>query len=457
MRLSSRGSTECPERQVAGCKSYCDERGWDVAGVAMDLSVSATAVPPWKRPELSRWLEDRAPTFDVIVFWRLDRFVRRVGDLNRMIEWAEHHGGKRLVSATEPFDLTSATGKAMAAMIATFAQMEADAAADRVASSRAYLLTSARWGGSSPPFGYRTFAKDGARYLEINPETADIVREAARRVITGEPVNAICRDFEDRGVPSPADTYRRNRSGKDFVWHPRTLKGILTSPTLPGWKTRSEDVPGKKYKTRVLVRDQDGRSIRVADPLLEKETFDALQNALIKAASPSGPRSATPRTPLLHVIKCGGCGRNLQLHTSRKQRKDGTFRVTEKIRCLSRIGSAACPGYVFASDEDIVDPVRSQLVEVIGDLPVTHRVYIRRHTAAEGAPGVSPQAVNTDHWTYVPVGITFAERWQGVSLTDLRADLVHAGITVRCNPPERGGHVLEIPEDFRERLAKFLS
>jgi DNA invertase Pin-like site-specific DNA recombinase len=273
------GSTTSPERQIEECKSFCELRGWEIVGVASDLSVSATSVPPWKRPELSRWLDDHAPEFDVIVFWRLDRFVRRVGDLHQMIEWAESHGGKGLVSATEPFDLTSPTGKAAATMIATFAQMEAHAAAERVASSRAHLLTSTRWGGSSPPFGYRTYARDGARYLEVNPETADIVREAARRVIGGEPINAICRDLEERGVPSPADTYQRNKSGKDFIWYPRTLKGILTSPTLLGWKTRSEDVPGKKYKKRVLVRDQDGHPVRVTEGVLSQETFDRLQDA----------------------------------------------------------------------------------------------------------------------------------------------------------------------------------
>lgn len=194
-------STTSPERQIEDCRSFCEQHGWEVVGIARDLSVSATAVPPWQRPELSRWLDERAPEFDVIVFWRLDRFVRRVGDLHKMIEWAESHGGKALVSATEPFDLTSSTGKATATMIATFAQMEAHAAAERVASSRAHLLISTRWGGSSPPFGFRTYARDGARYLEVNPETADVVREAARRVIDGESINAICRDFEERGYP----------------------------------------------------------------------------------------------------------------------------------------------------------------------------------------------------------------------------------------------------------------
>ncbi|MFC8097645.1 recombinase family protein [Streptomyces sp. NPDC017454] len=456
VRLTNRtDATTSPERQLECCKSFCERRGWDIAGVAMDISVSATALPPWKRPELSRWLDDRAPEFDVVVFWRLDRFVRRVGDLNRMIEWAERHGEKGLVSATEPFDLTTSAGKAMATLIATFAQMEAAATAERIASSRAHLLASARWGGGSPPFGYRTYAKDGARYLEINPETAEIVREASRRVIAGEPVNAVCRDFEDRGVPSPADTYRRNKSGKDFVWHPRTLKGILTSPTLLGWKTRNEDIPGKKYKQRVLVRDENGHPVRTADPVLDQEVFDALQDTLARAASPTGARCAKPRTPFLHVIKCGGCGKNLQLHTTRKRRKDGTFRVTEKIRCLSRVGSPACPGYAFTPAEEIVAPVRILLSQAVGALPVTRRVYIQR--IAEASEPENPlRGIHADYWRYIPEGITFDERWRSMSIAELGDDLVHAGITVSCHPRERGGHALEIPEDFRERHAKSL-
>ncbi|KPC72132.1 integrase [Streptomyces sp. NRRL WC-3753] len=444
-------STTSPERQYEECRSFCDLQDWKVVGVARDLSVSATAVPPWKRPELSRWL-DHAPAFDVIVFWRLDRFVRRVGDLHRMIEWARNHGDKGLVSATEPFDLTSAAGQTMADMIATFAQMEARAAAERVASSRAHLLTSTRWGGGSPPFGYRTFAKDGARYLEVNPQTANVVREAALRVIDGEPVNAVCRDFEERGLPSPADTYQRNKSGKNFVWYPRTLKGILTSPTLLGWKTRSEDVPGKSYKKRVLVHDRNGDPIRVAEAVLDQDVFDCLQEALARSAAPVGQRSTTPRTPLLGVIKCGRCGKNLQLHTTRKRRKDGTYRVTEKVRCLSRVGSPACPGYVFAPVDEIVAPIRSMLIEAVGDTPVTRRVYVR--TEVRSGSSQLSHGVNEDHWEFVPLGMTFAERWRGMTVTELGADLLHTGITVNCHPPEHGGHALDIPEDYRERLAK---
>ncbi|WP_329318773.1 recombinase family protein [Streptomyces sp. NBC_01262] len=493
-------STTSPERQLKECTAYCERRGWELVGVAKDLSVSATAVPPWKRPELSSWLEDRAPEFDNILFWRLDRFVRRVDDLHAMIEWAKEHGKKGLVSATEPFDLTDPSGEAMAIMIAAFAHMEARAASERVASMRQHLLPTERWGGGSPPYGYRTYDRGDGRYLEVNPETAEVVREATRRIIgepgrRGESVNSICRDFEERGIPAPASTYKKNKSGKNFHWYPRTLKGILTSPTLLGFKTRSERVTGKTYGKRVLVHDAQGHRILMADPILSKEEWESLQKALIDTAAPVGLRSDTPRTPFLNVIKCGSCGKNLQLHTTKKKRKDGTYRVTDRIRCMSRVGSPACPGYVFLPHEEIIEPLMQALLKEVGDKPVTRRVYVEGDGSAEKLDEIEDsinyhvaqlmpggiysrgllrekgekalaslqeeyERLNAlgdsgqDHWEYLSLGVTFAQRWTGREIAAITDDLVQAGITLKCNPPGKGGHTLDVPDDLRERFTK---
>ncbi|MHC5263598.1 recombinase family protein [Streptomyces sp. UC4497] len=370
--------------------------------------------------------------------WRLDRLVRKVSDLDRLIHWADGHGGKAIVSVTEPFDLTAPAGRAMAAMIASFARMESRAASDRVTSMRHHLLPTPRWGGGSPPYGYRTHGTADGRYLEIHPDTAPLVHEAARRVISGEAVNAICRDFEARGLPSPSDSYQRRKAERDFVWHPVTLKRILSSPTLLGFKTRNEAVPGKKYRRRVPVVDQHGDRVRIADPLLTTAEWEDLQKAL-DAASTSSPKPESPRTPLLGVIKCGGCGKNLQIHTTQKKRKDGSVRATSKIRCLSRPGAPACRGYVFSPQDELVAPVLAEVYSVLGEHPVTHRLY-----AVDGP---------SDHWGYQETGGTFRERWDALGIPAVTADLLRAGVTIDCHPPEKGGHVLRVSGTVRQRLA----
>src|SRR5690606_39474015 len=74
-------ATTSPERQLGTCQELCDARGYDVVGVAEDLDVSAGATSPFGRPQLGDWLTNRLGEFDVIVFYRVDRIVRRLFDL----------------------------------------------------------------------------------------------------------------------------------------------------------------------------------------------------------------------------------------------------------------------------------------------------------------------------------------------------------------------------------------
>jgi len=57
-----------------------------------------------------------------------------------------------------------------------------------------------RWGGGRPPYGYKVIANpDGpGKVLAVNVETSEFVREAVRRVIAGESVNAIATDSTAR-------------------------------------------------------------------------------------------------------------------------------------------------------------------------------------------------------------------------------------------------------------------
>ena len=70
-------ATTSPERQLAACRELCDRRGYEVVGVVEDLDVSAGSTSPFDRPQAGDWLSNRLGEFDVIVFFRADRIVRR--------------------------------------------------------------------------------------------------------------------------------------------------------------------------------------------------------------------------------------------------------------------------------------------------------------------------------------------------------------------------------------------
>jgi hypothetical protein len=90
---------------------------------AEDLDVSAFKIPPMRRPELRKALLALPPGSN-IMFYRLDRFVRRVfPDWSDTVAFAAQ-GKHRLVSATEPIDLSDIMGQMAATLFAFVGEME---------------------------------------------------------------------------------------------------------------------------------------------------------------------------------------------------------------------------------------------------------------------------------------------------------------------------------------------
>lgn len=107
--------TTSPERQRAACEALCEARGWNVIVAEEDIDVSGFS-RGLDRPGLQRILT-RLAELDVIVFFKIDRLARSTVDFAEIMRLAEHQS-VALASATEPLDLTSSMGRAMAKVIA---------------------------------------------------------------------------------------------------------------------------------------------------------------------------------------------------------------------------------------------------------------------------------------------------------------------------------------------------
>jgi len=339
--------TTSPDRQMELIERKAADRGARIIGWARDDDVSATKFHPTKRPELRKWLARHAE-YDEIIFWRADRFVRKVRDLADMIDWSREHG-KGLVSATESFDLDDPTGQgeAMATMVALFAQMESKATSIRVTGAHAYLRESGRFQGGTPAYGYRVIPNpDGPGLVLVQDEvSAAIAREAVDRVVRGESVNSVMADFNRRGLMSPRD-YARVMKGMPLrcdckhekhdhdgactmagcdcegytehraEWQRDSLRRIL----------RSEALLGRVLHEHQAVPGGDGMPIVRAEPLISLETFHELQRALDNATK-AKQRTQTP-SALLNVAYCG-CSQ--PLYKWQKPNKQG--RVYQYYRC----------------------------------------------------------------------------------------------------------------------------
>jgi DNA invertase Pin-like site-specific DNA recombinase len=79
----------------------------------------------------------RRREIDVVLVWRLDRWGRSVTDLLATLQELEHLG-VGFVSVIEALDLTTPAGRAMAALLAVFAEFEREILRERVRAGLAH-------------------------------------------------------------------------------------------------------------------------------------------------------------------------------------------------------------------------------------------------------------------------------------------------------------------------------
>lgn len=454
-------TTTSPERQREVCERLCAERGWTVVGVAEDLDVSASMTSPFERPVLRKWL-DQPEAYDAIVFWRVDRLVRRVTHLGRMIEWAEQHE-VNLVSATEAhFDLSTTIGRALAVMVGVFAEMEADAISQRTAQTAAHLTREGRYRGGHPPFGYQPVKSEAGWRLTLDPVTSALARNIADRLLDGERPTTIVRDLNDRGVPTPQDHFRKQQ-GKQPTgakWRTGNLVRAMRSPTMLGYAVSApqDRRNGKRVRGEpVILRAEDGSPIQRAEPVLDRVTYNRVC-AKLDELNGSRPAYSSTRALLVQVIFCGVCGRpayhnrgrganlyyrcsSASFQTSCGNRglkaEDAEALVTGHL--LGDLGDLAMhrrewqPGEDHAAELAEVDAQLAELADVWGTGPFRSEAARQRlssRIAALEARRAELAALPRREagWRYVPTGETFREHWERMDLHSRNAWLRDNGV-----------------------------
>ncbi len=130
-RISTNDQQTLPMQNRA-LREYALKRGWNIA-----MQVREVGSGTVNREARERLLEAaRRREIDVVLVWRLDRWGRSVTDLLATLQELEHLG-VGFVSLTEALDLTTPAGRAMAGLLAIFAEFEREILRER---TRAGLL-----------------------------------------------------------------------------------------------------------------------------------------------------------------------------------------------------------------------------------------------------------------------------------------------------------------------------
>ncbi|MCC8049339.1 MAG: recombinase family protein [Clostridiales bacterium] len=162
------------------------------------------------------------------------------------------------------------------------------------------------------PYGYRK-SKENYHKLEINPETAPVVREIFELRLSGYNAAKIARLLNARGVPSPAQyaiehnerKYGQNVNPREQGWNSCSITRILRNEKYAGnmvnMRTKSDGIRGK-----MIARDER-EWIKVEDTheaIVSKEMFQKVEAMLPKYKKPYAGR----RT---NVFCCAYCGKKM--------------------------------------------------------------------------------------------------------------------------------------------------
>jgi DNA invertase Pin-like site-specific DNA recombinase len=131
-RVSTQDQQTIP-MQTRALREYATRRGWTIALQVNEIGSGAS-----QRERREQLLEAaRRRAIDVVLVWRLDRWGRSVTDLLATLQELEHLG-VGFVSLTEALDLTTPAGRAMAALLAVFAEFEREILRERVRAGLAH-------------------------------------------------------------------------------------------------------------------------------------------------------------------------------------------------------------------------------------------------------------------------------------------------------------------------------
>lgn len=312
------GNAAAVERQEAACRKLAEAKGWDTPAIYRDNDKSATSGAT--RPDFVRLLDDiGAGRIDALVVWHLDRLTRSIRDLTQVIEAGK---ARRMNIASVhgvSLDLGDPTGVAVATILTAIAAMEVQHKGQRQKAANLQRAKAGQAHWVRRPFGYR---RDG-NTVTAEPAEAEALRDAAARILAGETLSAVVRDWNTAGIKSTV--------GKP--WNVTSLRRGLLNPRNTG---------------RRLYNGEDlGEGAWPA--IFPAETLQALEVKLTDPRRRTAPDDLNAKYLLSGIATCGKCGKKMFAAPAKKNGREWMM-----YRCFG--------GYCMTRRLDKVDEVVESVI-----------------------------------------------------------------------------------------------
>lgn len=193
-------------------------------------------------------------------------------------------------------DTSNMTGELITAAFSAIAQKESESISQNIRWSYRHRMESGTFLPGSVSFGYRI----QNRGLVVDKEQADIIRRIFNDYLAGQSMEKIVSLLN-----------QEESSREKHEWNISAISYILTNERYTG-----DSLWQKTYATDTLparqVRNHGEREQYYAEathaPIIEKETFQAVQRLKKERAGKYGARARLQTSPLQLKVFCGECG-----------------------------------------------------------------------------------------------------------------------------------------------------
>ena len=306
MRYSSDRQTEQSiEGQNRVCTEYCNAQGYNIVARYIDRATSAFKDTD-KRLEFQKMIKDSEKhPWDAVVVYKLDRFARNRYDSATYKNRLKKNGVK-VISATENIS-DNPEGVILEAVLEGMAEFYSKELSQKITRGMVESAHKCNNLGGHIPLGYRIENKK----LVVVESDAQIVREAFDLYSQGWTVADICDRFNKKGY----------RTAKGAEFNKNSFRSMFKNKRYIGI-----------YKYKDLEIENGVPAI------IDKETFDIVQERLGKNAEAPARGKAKVEYILSGKIFCGHCGEKMVGESGTSK----TGAVHNYYACITRKRKHAC-------------------------------------------------------------------------------------------------------------------
>ena len=282
---SGKPGADTIETQKAQILGYIEQQP-DMAfcGVFCDNGHTGTN---FERPAFEQLMNEiRTGKIDCVIVKDLSRFGRNYLETGIYLERLFPYLDVRFIAINDHFDTLTAERSKDGYIIPLKNMINEAYSKDISKKSSSALATKQRNGefiGSWAPYGYQKSVADHHK-LEINEETAPVVRMIFQWRLSGVSYLQIARQLNAQGIPAPARYHYMKGEAKserfaNSVWHVAMVKKVLLSEVYIGnmVQGRNKNALSEGRRMKQVPKDQWIIVQGTHEALIDEETFYAVQ------------------------------------------------------------------------------------------------------------------------------------------------------------------------------------